>query len=120
MLTSLFSRTKQDCAIVISYFGTTKRVVDAISILNKQNVLTILVTGLGNNDIKEKASHVIHMTTREKLFSKIGNFTTERFPFILYLIYYIYVILLKIIMKIGIYASILLIKLNNIDCPKIR
>lgn len=74
---SLFSATKNDCAIIVSYSGTTKRVVDAMSILNKQNVLTILITGLGNNDITEKASHVIHMTTRERLSSKIGNFTTE-------------------------------------------
>lgn len=74
---SLFSATKNDCAIIVSYSGTTKRVVDAMSILNKQNVPTILITGLGNNDITEKASHVIHMTTRERLSSKIGNFTTE-------------------------------------------
>lgn len=74
---SLFSATKNDCAIIVSYSGTTKRVVDAMSILNKQNIPTILITGLGNNDIKEKASHVIHMTTRERLSSKIGNFTTE-------------------------------------------
>ena len=74
---SLFSATENDCAIIVSYSGTTKRVVDAMSILNKQNVPTILITGLGNNDIKEKASHVIYMTTRERLSSKIGNFTTE-------------------------------------------
>ena len=74
---SLFSATKNDCAIIVSYSGTTKRVVDAMSILNKQNVPTILITGLGNNDITENASHVIHMTTRERLSSKIGNFTTE-------------------------------------------
>ena len=74
---SLFSATKNYCAIIVSYSGTTKRVVDAMSILNKQNVPTILITGLGNNDITEKASHVIHMTTRERLSSKIGNFTTE-------------------------------------------
>lgn len=74
---NFFFATKNDCAIIVSYSGTTKRVVDAMSILNRQDIPTILITGLGNNDITEKASHVIHMTTRERLSSKIGNFTTE-------------------------------------------
>lgn len=77
LLFSLLSATPEDCAIIVSYSGTTKRIVEAMSILQQGKVPTILITGLGNHVIQNQATHVLHMTTRERLSSKIGNFTTE-------------------------------------------
>lgn len=77
LLCTLMAATPDDCAIVVSYSGTTQRIVDAMRILYEEGVPIILLTGLGQNPIIEKAECVLHMTTRERLYSKIGNFTTE-------------------------------------------
>ena len=77
LLFLLLSAAPQDCAIVVSYSGTTKRIVDSVEILHQNGVPTILITGLGQNPLLEKVDCVLHMTTRERLSSKIGNFTTE-------------------------------------------
>lgn len=77
LLFLLLSAAQQDCAIVVSYSGTTKRTVEAMTILHQNGVPTILLTGLGQNAMRPMADCVLHMTTRERLSSKIGNFTTE-------------------------------------------
>ena len=77
LLFLLLSAAQQDCAIVVSYSGTTKRTVEAMTILHQNGVPTILLTGLGQNALRPMADCVLNMTTRERLSSKIGNFTTE-------------------------------------------
>lgn len=76
-LALLLSAAQEDCAIVVSYSGTTQRIVESVEILHQNGVPTILLTGLGQNPLRAMADCVLHMTTRERLSSKIANFTTE-------------------------------------------
>lgn len=77
LLFLLLSAAQEDCAIVVSYSGTTQRIVESVEILHQNGVPTILLTGLGQNPLRAMADCVLHMTTRERLSSKIANFTTE-------------------------------------------
>lgn len=74
---SVISANERDCAIVISYSGVTRQVVETAQLLRQNKVPIIAITGLGDNRIRELATYVLDMTTRERLFSKIGNFSTE-------------------------------------------
>lgn len=69
--------TPEDCAVVVSYSGNTVRVVESMEILHQNGVPAILLTGLGQNLLRPMADCVLHLTTRERLSSKIANFTTE-------------------------------------------
>ncbi|KAF1298441.1 sugar isomerase [Enterococcus sp. JM4C] len=62
-------------AIVISYSGETERVLDILPILKKRNIPILAITSLGDNSLAQAADCVLNITTRERLYSKIGNMT---------------------------------------------
>lgn len=72
-----FNCKKNSCAIFISYSGESRRLIKAIPILKQNNVPIIALTSLGENTIANKSDCVLRITTRERLYSKIGNFTTN-------------------------------------------
>ena len=69
--------TNQDCALIVSYSGQTENMVRIAKELNKNHVPVITLSSIGDNRLKNYASCVLHMSTREKLHSKIANFSTE-------------------------------------------
>lgn len=64
-------------AIFISTSGETQPILDIVLIAKKAKIKTIGITSIGNNQLSQEVDLFLPMTTREKLFSKIGNFTTN-------------------------------------------
>ena len=74
---SALSATPQDCAIVVTYSGSPHRVLEEVTMLHNNKVPIILLTGIGDNSVRPFADYILDISTRERLFSKIGNFSTE-------------------------------------------
>lgn len=73
------SLTEQDCAIVISYSGNNEQRAPMryLNCLRENHVPIIAVTSAGDNLLRSKATRVLTMSSREKLYSKIATFATE-------------------------------------------
>lgn len=71
--------TADDCAIIISYSGSSKNnyPMERIPHLKRQNVPIIGITSDGDNYIRKTVDLVFTISTKEKLYSKIANFSTE-------------------------------------------
>lgn len=69
--------TPNDCAIIISYSGQTPSLIRIAKNLKNKKIPVIVITSIGENTLSESADCVLQMTTREKMYSKISNFTTE-------------------------------------------
>ena len=81
----------QDCAILISYTGETLNVIQYAKRLKEMNIPTIIITSLGDNTLKEYSHIILHVSTREKQYSKIATFTSEySIQFILDVLYSCY------------------------------
>lgn len=72
-----FLVTPKDCALCISYSGESKNVVENCQYLHEHHIPTIAITSIGNNQLKKYADVALEISTREKLHSKISNFTVE-------------------------------------------
>ncbi|WP_160676466.1 MurR/RpiR family transcriptional regulator [Clostridium sp. C8-1-8] len=72
-----FNCKKGCCAIIISYSGEDNPLIKAIPVLKQNSVPIIAITSLGDNTLASKADCVLRITTRERLYSKIANFTTN-------------------------------------------
>lgn len=72
-----YNLTDQDCAILISYSGENVSLLAINDVLKHANVPTIAITSIGDNQLSIDCTHFLPITTREKLYSKIGNFTTN-------------------------------------------
>lgn len=72
-----YTLTPKDCAIFISYTGENKSLLAVNTILKKNNVPTIAITSIGDNTLSRACTCFLPITTREKLYSKIGIFTSN-------------------------------------------
>lgn len=72
--------TKNDCAIVISYSGNnkTKEPLCYIKSLQDKEIPLIAITSGGNNYLRENIECVFTISSRERLYSKISNFSTDQ------------------------------------------
>ena len=68
---------KDECFIFISYTGTTLRTRQYFKNVVNSPAKTILITSIGENCLSQDADVVLRMTTREKLYSNIGSFSTS-------------------------------------------
>ena len=87
------SLQKEDCAILISYSGNSERrlPLKVIPILEEAGVPIIAITGMGDNLLRQHATCVLSMSSRERLYTKISNFATEEsINFILNMLYACY------------------------------
>ncbi|QDP39206.1 MurR/RpiR family transcriptional regulator [Radiobacillus deserti] len=76
------------CAIIISYSGETKNTINLIPMLQKRKTPIIVLTSIGDNTLSEYADCLFRITTRERLFSKIGSFSlNDSICFILDVLY---------------------------------
>lgn len=62
---------------MISYSGESTTVINHAKLLKEKKIPIIAITSLGDNHLKEYADIILHITTREKQYSKIGNFSSE-------------------------------------------
>lgn len=71
--------TPQDCAILISYSGNNSETypMKNVKTLLKNGVPIISITSGGENYLRDYSTIVLTIASREKLYSKIGNFSTE-------------------------------------------
>lgn len=84
---------KGDCAILISYSGNNENRVpmNFIPMLREKDVSIIALTGLGSNFLRKNADCILSMSSRERLYTKIGTFSTEEsIAFILNTLYACY------------------------------
>ncbi len=65
------------CALIISYSGETPILIKAAKILKEHQIPTVLITNIGENSLLPMADCVLHICTREKLYSKIASFSTD-------------------------------------------
>lgn len=76
------------CAILISYTGENKNLISVTKILKERKSKIISLTSIGDNTISKLSDCNFRITTRERLYSKIGNFTSNTsIVYILDLIY---------------------------------
>lgn len=71
--------TSEDCAVIISYSGNnadTYPMKNVKSLLNN-HVPIISITSGGENYLRDYSTIVFNVSSREKLYSKISNFSTE-------------------------------------------
>ncbi|WP_314723500.1 MurR/RpiR family transcriptional regulator [Enterocloster bolteae] len=69
----------QDCALIISYSGNSvsRNPVNRIGILKKNHVPIIGITSGGDNYMRKNLDCIFTMCTRERLYTKIANYSTE-------------------------------------------
>ena len=71
--------TSEDCAVIISYSGNnadTYPMKNVKSLVNN-HVPIISITSGGENYLRDYSTFVFNVSSREKLYSKISNFSTE-------------------------------------------
>lgn len=74
---SMYLTISKDCALFISYSGESGRIVDMAVRLKKMGIKIIAITSIGENSLRKVADVVLEVSTREKLHSKVSNFTSE-------------------------------------------
>ncbi|TKI83410.1 MurR/RpiR family transcriptional regulator [Bacillus mycoides] len=78
----------ETCAIVISYSGESEDIISLLPFLKRKKVPVIALTSIGENTLTKYADCILRITTREKLYSKIGSFSSnESICFLLDLLY---------------------------------
>lgn len=68
--------TVDECAICISYSGETPTLLKCVNYLKENHVPIIAITSLGNNHLSRLADTTLHITTRERSYSKIAGFSS--------------------------------------------
>ena len=65
------------CALLISYTGENQLIKQVLPILKEQGAHILSITSIGESTISKESDCNLQMTTRERLYSKIGDFTTS-------------------------------------------
>jgi DNA-binding MurR/RpiR family transcriptional regulator len=68
---------EQSCAIIISYSGETPRILELLPILKRRKIPIIAITSIGDNTLSKSSDCLLYISTREKLYSKIGHLSTN-------------------------------------------
>lgn len=69
--------SEKDCAIFISYSGENHTLNYVVHYLKEKGIPTIGITSIGENSLYDLCDCTLRMSTREKLFSKIANYSSE-------------------------------------------
>lgn len=67
---------KESCAICISYTGETPHLLQVAKTLHTNQIPMIAITSIGSNHLSHIADVSLHLTTREKTYSKIAGFSS--------------------------------------------
>lgn len=67
-----------ECAICISYSGENRHILEVANFLkrNKIDIPLIAITSVGNNHLSNIANVTLHISMREKSYSKIAGFVS--------------------------------------------
>lgn len=70
-----FNCRKGSCALFISYSGESKRFLKILPVLKQNKIPILSLTSLGENTLTKKSDCVLRISTRERLYSNIADFT---------------------------------------------
>lgn len=76
-LYDILAMNQQDIALVISYSGSSEKMAEITELLKQRQIKMIAITSLTENILTRDADAVLYMATREKLYSKIGQYSTN-------------------------------------------
>lgn len=71
-----YNSSFDDCFIIISYSGTILKIQEYIDNIKRHHAKSILITSLGESDLKKNVDVSLTMTTRERLYSNISSYST--------------------------------------------
>lgn len=76
---SAVNMSSGDCAIIISYSGNSPQndPLDKLNVLKRNGVNIIGITSGGDNYLRQHVKCVFTMVSRERLYTKVANFSTE-------------------------------------------
>ncbi|MDH6363663.1 DNA-binding MurR/RpiR family transcriptional regulator [Enterococcus sp. PF1-24] len=72
-----YNCSEETCCILISYTGENSMIRRSVDALKEKQAKIIAITSIGENYLSSHCDALLPITTREKLYSKIGNFTTN-------------------------------------------
>lgn len=72
-----YNSTKERLAMIISYSGETNELIQIAQILKNKQTPIIVLTSLGDNRLSHYASYILHIGSREKIFTKIAPFASQ-------------------------------------------
>ena len=76
MLQHAAMTTSNQCAVCISYSGETPNLLKTVALAKDNGVPIIAITSIGNNSLSRLSDVVLHVSTREKTYSKISAFSS--------------------------------------------
>lgn len=65
--------TPHHCAILVSYSGETKEVIEVAKILKKRNIKMIGITSIGENQLSSYCQHLLLIDSRERIYNKVST-----------------------------------------------
>ena len=68
---------QDSCALMISYTGSSNKMREITDVLKERNIPIVAITSFSDNILSQKANAVLHMATRERLYSKVGHYSTN-------------------------------------------
>lgn len=69
--------SSKDTVIFISYSGQIEKLCQLAKMVKEKGASIIVISSLGDNELKTYADVVLHISTREKLYSKIKGYSNE-------------------------------------------
>ncbi|MFY1068395.1 MurR/RpiR family transcriptional regulator [Enterococcus sp. AD013-P3] len=73
-----YNMPANSCGLLISYTGENTGLVQIAQILKQQQIPLIVITSIGDNTLARSGDSQLRLTTRERLYSKIGNFSINK------------------------------------------
>ena len=74
---SVYNATENDVAIIISYTGETKSMIEIAKIIKKTKMPIIAITSVGKNQLSAYADYIINTSSRENAGNKIAPYASK-------------------------------------------
>lgn len=72
-----YNSNKNKIAIIISYSGETNELIQIAQTLREKKTKIIVLTSIGDNHLSHYADFILHIGSREKIFTKIAPFASQ-------------------------------------------
>lgn len=72
-----YNSTSNRIAMIISYSGETNELIHIAKILKEKQTPIIVLTSVGDNRLSHYANYLLHIGSREKIFTKIAPFSSQ-------------------------------------------
>lgn len=72
-----YNSTSKHLAMIISYSGETKELIQIAQTLKEKQTPIIVLTSIGDNQLSHYATYLLNIGSREKIFTKIAPFSSQ-------------------------------------------